>query len=105
MCNRNWHNAVLGVVNRHGQSKSVISSGHGPCLALFVEAMNSRFIDDSDCLTTLTARYEAYISRFADFLWIMTMTTTTTQTDRLITYPLRMGAGVKIVFHQVHVHA
>ena len=31
----------------------------------------SRFIDNSDSLATLITCYDAYISRFADFLWMM----------------------------------
>ena len=62
------HNAVLGVVNRRGQSKSMISSGRRPLVEL--RSKKRCFIDDSDELTTLTACDDAYmyISRFADFL-------------------------------------
>ena len=58
-------------------------------LAGHLEAKNNHFIDDSDSLTTLTTRYDAYITRFADFLW-----TTTQQTDRPITIPLVDACGV-----------
>ena len=53
MHNRNracMHNAVLGVVNRHGRSKSTISSVHGPCLVL--RGKKSCFMDVSGSLTT-----------------------------------------------------
>ena len=54
-------------------------------LAWHLKAKNSRLIDDSDSLAILTACYDPYISRFADFLWI---TTTGRQTNRLITLSL-----------------
>ena len=38
-------------------------------LAWHLEAKKSRFINDSDSFTTLTAPYDTYISRFSDFLW------------------------------------
>ena len=65
--------AVLGALNRHGRSKSMISSIRGLCLAL--RSKEELFIDNSDSLMSLMARYDACISRFADFLWTMTMTT------------------------------
>ena len=40
-------------------------------LAYHLEAKSSHFTNDSDSLTTFTARYDAYISRFANFLWMM----------------------------------
>ena len=84
------HNAVIGVgvVNRHGHTKSTTSSICGPCLAL--RSNEESFVDVSDHLTTLTTCHDAYISRFSvdnndnnnDDRW----------TDRLL-YPLRMCAG------------
>ena len=83
------HNAVLGVVNMHGQTKSTISSIHGPWLALRSKE-ESFFFEDSDSLNTLTTCYDAYISRFASFLW------TTTITDRQTDYftPCAYAHGV-----------
>ena len=47
-------------------------------------------------LTTLTARYDAYILRFANFLWTTTTTTTTTiQPTEPIALPLAHARRVK----------
>ena len=62
--------AILGVADQ-----KTISSIHGPCLAFG----SKEDYDDSDSLMTLTAYYDTYISRFADFQ--LTMTTTTTMID------------------------
>ena len=70
------HNAALGVVNRHGQSNSTISSICGPCLGQEEPVF---FADISDSLETYTACHDTYILRFAVFLWTIKMMMTTTR--------------------------
>ena len=70
------HNAVLGVVNRRDRSKSTISSIHGPRLALRSKELRVVTVF-STSLTTTTAHMTP-TSRFTDFLWTMTTTTTLT---------------------------
>ena len=67
------HSAVLGVVNRYGQSKSMIST---LCACLALRSKEVSFFDISD---THSSHHDGYILRFTVFLWttITTMTTTT----------------------------
>ena len=60
----------------------MISTGRGPCLAL---RSKEPFLPTILTLTTLTAHYDAYISRFTVFLWTMTtISMTDGQTDYFI---------------------
>ena len=78
--------AILGVADQN-----MIPSIHGPCLAF----RSKEDYDDFNSLTTLTAHYDTYILRFADFQLTMTTTTTTDgQTDYFIPCACTRGNDV-----------
>ena len=88
------HNKVLGVDNRRGGSKSMLSSVRGLCLALL--SKEEVFSDISGCLTTRSAYHDAYNSKIAGFLWTTTTMMMIDEQTKLLAHVHRVNMGLDI---------